>query len=92
MVGKEKKISKIAMNAVFLALIRTIAECFRLDYISRHSTTFEELRPFLIGALICSVSCLSMCILYFYSKFKVVIGIAISTIIILIILKFKFSL
>jgi len=58
MPGKEKMISKIAVIAIFLALIRTIAECFRLDYISKHTTTFEDLRPFLIGALICSVSCL----------------------------------
>jgi hypothetical protein len=37
MAAKEKMISKIAMIAIFLALIRTIAECFRLDYISKHS-------------------------------------------------------
>lgn len=92
MTGKERMISRIGMVAIFLALIRTIAECFRLDYISNHTTTFNDLEPFLIGALICSVSCLSMSILYFYSKFKVIIGIAVSTIIILFILKFKFSL
>jgi hypothetical protein len=90
MTGKEKMISKIAMVAVSLALIRTIAECFRLDYISKHTITFEELRPFLIGSLICSVSCLCMCILYFYSRFKIIIGIAGFTIIILLILKFRF--
>lgn len=84
--------SKIGMVAVFLALIRTIAECFRLDYISKHRTTFEDIEPFLIGTLICAVSCLSMCIFYFYSKFKVIIGIAVSTIIILVILKMRFSL
>ena len=78
-------ISRIGMVAIFLALIRTIAECFRLDYISKHTATFEDLVPFLIAALICAVSCLSMCILYFYSKFKVIIGVAVSTTIMLLI-------
>jgi hypothetical protein len=66
MAGKERMISKIAMIAIFLALIRTIAECFRLNYISKHSPTFEILHPFLIGALICSISCLTNC--YFYNN------------------------
>jgi hypothetical protein len=92
MTGKVRMIAKIGMIAVFLALIRAISECFRLDYISKHSTTFEDLRPLLLGALISAISCLCMCILYFYSKFKIIIGVGISTIIILLILKFRFSL
>jgi hypothetical protein len=92
MVSKQVKISRIAFVAVFLALIRLISECFRLNYLTKEPLTFRILEPYLVGALVCAISCLAMAIFSFYAKSKVVIGMAVLTIIILVFLKIKYSL
>jgi hypothetical protein len=91
MASRDIKISRIAMVIVFLALIRVIAEYFRLDYSTKEPVTFDILKPYLIGALVCSISCLIMAIFSFYAKSKVIIAIAAFTIIILVFIKIRFS-
>ncbi len=78
--NNEIKISRVAIVIVFLALIRCISEIFRLKYYSSTGLTYEIIKPFLIGALVTSVTTLIMVILSFYSKYKIVIAIAVSTI------------
>jgi hypothetical protein len=92
MSSKQVKISRIAFIAVFLALIRLISECFRLDYLAKEPVTFRTLEPYLVGALVCAVSCLAMTIFSFYAKPKVIIAIAILTITTLVVLKIKYTL
>ena len=91
MPGNQTKISRIAIVIVFLALIRVISECFRLNYLAAVPVTFEILKPYLIGALVCSISCLSMVIFSFYSKSKLIIGVAAFTIIVLIFIKIRYT-
>jgi len=91
MLKKEVKISRVAMIIVFLALIRVISECFRLEYLAKEFVTFEILKPYLIGALVCATSCLAMAIFSFYTRSKTIIGIAAFTIVILVIIKIKYS-
>ena len=81
------KISKTATVVIFLALIRCVSEPFRLQYYSTTSLTLDEIKPFLIGALITSISLLTMTIFSFYGKHKIVIAICVLTIIILLIVK-----
>jgi hypothetical protein len=92
MASRDVKISRIAMISVLLALIRIISECFRLNYLSKELVSFETLKPYLIGALVCAISCLAMVIFSFYTKSKMIIGIAAFTIVILVILKINYSL
>jgi hypothetical protein len=91
MVKKEVRISRVAFVIVFLALIRTISECFRLNYLAKESVTFGVLKPYLIGALVCSMACFAMAIFSFYAKSKAIIIIAAFTIIILVGIKIKYS-
>lgn len=88
----EKKMSNVAMIIVFLALIRIIGEFFRLEYTLKEKLTIELLHPFMLGALVCAISCLIMTICSFYARYRVIIGIAILTIIILVVLKVKYIL
>ncbi len=83
----EATIGRVATIIIFLALIRTISECFRLEHVSPNTLVFRQLEPFLIGALISSIACLVMTILSFYSKHKTIIAISILTVISLIIVK-----
>src|SRR5262245_49882796 len=81
------QISKIATVIIFLALIRCVSEPFRLQYYSANPITIEVIKPFLIGALIASVSLLAMTIFSFYGKHKIIIATCMLTIILLLIVK-----
>jgi len=91
MASKQVKISRISFVIVFVALIRLLSECFRLNYLAKEPATFTTLEPYLVGALICAVTCLAMTVFSFYVKSTIVIGIAIFTIIVLVFIKIKYS-
>jgi len=86
---KEIRISRVSIIVIFLAMIRCISEVLRLNYYSSISLTYENIKPFLVGALVTSIASLIMVILSFYSKHRVIIAIAILTIIVLFILKYS---
>ncbi|MCD6069005.1 MAG: hypothetical protein K0S33_3831 [Bacteroidetes bacterium] len=80
------KISRIATLTVFLALIRCIAECFRLQYYTA-AVTFGDLKPFLTGALVCAVALLVITLLSFYLKPKPIILLSLLTVFCLLVVK-----
>ena len=88
----ELKISRIAIVIVFLALIRLIGECFRLQDYASYELTFSQLRPYLTGAFITAVSCFAMTILSFYSQSRIIILLAILTIASLVAIKIHYKL
>jgi hypothetical protein len=81
------KISKIVTVIIFLALIRSISEPFRLQYYSRTMLTYDEIKPFLIGSLVATTGLLTMTILFYFGKHKIIIVTSILTIILLLIVK-----
>jgi len=81
------KISKIATVIIFLALIRSISEPFRLQYYSKTLLTYDEIKPFLIGSLIAAIGLLVMTVLFYFGKYKIIIATCILTIIILLLVK-----
>ena len=85
----EVRVSRIAIFIVFLALIRLIGECFRVQAYTGHEVGFTELRPFLIGAFLTAFSCLVMTLLSFYTKHRAIIFIAALTIAALVVIKVK---
>jgi hypothetical protein len=87
LIKDSQNIAKISTVIIFLALIRSIAEPFRLQYYSSSTLTFSDIKLFLVGALTASVSLLIMTILFYYNRYKTVTGICILTIIMLLILK-----
>ena len=80
-------ISRIAILIIFLALIRCIAEPFRLAYYSTYSLTFIIINPYIIGALTAAMGLLIMSIFSFFGKHKFIIAFSILTIILLLIIK-----
>jgi hypothetical protein len=81
------KISKFATIVIFLALIRSISEPFRLQYYSRTLLTYDEIKPFLIGSLIAAIGLLVMTILFYFGRHKIIIVTSILTIILLLLVK-----
>ena len=81
------KIAKIATIIIFLALIRSISEPFRLQYYSKTPLTYDEIKPFLHGSLAAATGLLAMTILSYFGKHKIIIATCILTIIILLLVK-----
>lgn len=88
----EIKISKIATTIIFIALVRTISEPIRQQNHSNISLTFEQIKPFLIAALMTSIGLFTMIIFSYYSKHKMVIVLAVLIIIVMIIIKYIYLL
>ncbi|MBK0382556.1 hypothetical protein I5M32_06235 [Pedobacter sp. SD-b] len=86
----EAKIAKIATIIILIALVRTISEPFRLQYYSSLSLTFNQIKPFLIAALITSLGLFAMIIFYYYRKYKVIICLAVLIIIGMLIVKYVY--
>lgn len=74
---KEKNLALIAVTIVFLALIRTLAECFRLEYVLQRDLPLSQLRPFLYGALVAAVGGLVMTYLLFAQRYKWMIAVSV---------------
>ena len=87
LLGDTSKIAKIATIAIFLALIRAISEPFRLQYYSKTILTYTEIKPFLIGSLVATIGLLTMAVLFYFGKYKIIIAACILTIIILLLVK-----
>ena len=81
------RVAKIATIVIFLALIRSISEPFRLQYYAKTSLTYDEIKPYLIGALIAATGLLAMTILFYFGKHKIIIVTGILIIIILLLVK-----
>jgi len=81
------KISKIATIIIFLALIRCIAEPFRLQYYSATSLSFYDIKPFLIGSLVAALGLFAMTIFFYFGKHKIMIAVCVLTIVTLLIVK-----
>jgi hypothetical protein len=85
-------LSKIATIAIFMALIRCIGECFRLQSLASHTLSFEDIKPFLIGALVAAIASFINTILIFYAKPKSILVVFVLTILGLLFIKSHYAL
>ena len=80
-------LAKVSTAIVFLALIRTLVEPFRLQHLAQAPPTFLQLRPLLLGALVASIGLLIMTMLYYYRRYVLVIASGVLAIVVLVIIK-----
>jgi hypothetical protein len=83
----EKKISRASIVIIFLALIRMLSEVFRMRYYSLIPLTYDQIKPFILGALVSAIALLLMTLSSFWSKHKIITIIAILVIILLLAIK-----
>lgn len=82
-----ERAAQLAIGVEFLALVRTLAEYFRLKHFGAHPLTLAIAEPYILGALIASV-CTGISVgLYFFRKFDAVMIAAVATIVILLFYK-----
>lgn len=84
----EKFFSRTSIVIIFLALIRLISEFFRLDFELKENLNISMIRPYMLGALVCSTAAFVMVLLNFFHKFKLVIACGILAIAALVYIKF----
>ena len=80
--------ARVATAAIFLALIRCLAEVFRLQHSAPEPLSVSQVQPFLIGALVAAVALFGMNLLTIYGRHRAVIGLAGLTIGALLLVKF----
>ena len=81
------KLARISIVIMFLALIRTLSEPFRLRHYSSMPLNFDTLKPYLTGALLASIALFAMIIFSFFSKHTIEPIIAVLTILALLVIK-----
>ena len=86
----EVTISKIAIIAIFLAMIRCTIEHVRLG-LSIPDLSIAQAQPFLLGSIVSFISTFIMLILFSFKKHKLILITSITTIIILLIVKYPTS-
>ncbi|CAN5575758.1 hypothetical protein BH10BAC2_BH10BAC2_10210 [soil metagenome] len=91
MSNKKRNTARLSIIVIFLALIRCIAEIFRLHYYAATEIDYQVILPFLLGALVTAIACLLMFILSLFSRYTLIIVIAALTILALLYLKFSFA-
>lgn len=87
----EIKIARISTIVIFLALIRSLLEFFRLDYLQQATLTIDQVKPFIIGSLVAAIGCLLITIFSFYAKNRLVIIVSALTIVAMIIVKYIYK-
>ncbi len=80
--------AKIGITAQLAALVRILAEYFRLRNIDGAFQNFADVDPWIGGALIAAALCWLAVTLYFFGKYRAVIATAALTVIILLAYKF----
>ena len=72
-----KVLARAGIMIIFLALIRTLAEVLRLQHYTAAPLTYQQIYPFVIGALFAAVCLFAMMIALFSDRYKVVILLAV---------------
>ena len=82
----EVSIARILMVVIFLALIRTIAEMFRLQDGQSH-LSYQQVRMCISGALTAAIGLLLMVLLSFWSKHLMITFLGVITLLLLVLIK-----
>jgi sugar phosphate permease len=70
-----RRVAEVAISVLFLALARTLAEYYRLEYMRGSSLALAEVAPYITGALIAAVGVWGAVIAYFVGHYRLSAGI-----------------
>jgi hypothetical protein len=75
--------AKIGITVQLLALVRTLAEYFRLAHLYGVSLKLEQVSPYITGALITSLFCDLAVGLFFFRRYALALGVSGTTVLVL---------
>jgi hypothetical protein len=79
-----ERAARIVITIQFLALVRTLAEVYRLRAAAGGRLTFEQAQPYVAGGLIAAVFCWVSVTLYFFGKHRACVGVAVAQVVVMI--------
>lgn len=88
--NNKAKIAVLAMVVVFLALVRTLAEPFRLHYL-KVPLQYPVLQPLLIGSLVAAAGLFTMAMFSFNKKYDAINIAGLGTLVFLLAVKAAFK-
>jgi hypothetical protein len=70
-----RRVAEVAISGLFLALARTLAEYYRLEYVRGSSLALAEVAPYITGALMAALGVWGAVIAYFVGRYRLSTGI-----------------
>ncbi len=86
--GSAQRGAKIGITGQFAALVRILAEYFRLRYVQGSSLALAGIDPWIAGALFVALSCWLAVTAYFFGWYRAAIAVSIATVVVLLVYKF----
>jgi hypothetical protein len=86
-VSRGERWARLGITIQFLALVRCLAEVYRLRWLRGDGLTLAEVQPFITGALVAAVLCWVAVTLFFFARYRASIAAAVLTVAALIALK-----
>jgi hypothetical protein len=84
--GSWERWAKLGIMVLFAALVRNAAEYFRLKAV-RGTPAPAVYEPYLLGALVTAISAWLAVTGFFFGRYRLAVGLAIGTVILLLVLK-----
>jgi hypothetical protein len=70
-----RRSSELAIMVLFLALIRTLAEYYRLKHVHGTQLVLAEVAPYITGALIAALGAWAAVAAYFFGRYRLSAGV-----------------
>ena len=70
-----RRVAELAISGLFLALVRTLVEYYRLEYTRGSALTLAEIAPYITGALLAALGVWCAVIAYFVGRYRLSTGI-----------------
>jgi hypothetical protein len=86
--NRRHRLAVISITVLFLALVRTLSEIFRLKYVRGGVISYGAAEPYIIGALAAALGCWLAVTFYFFKRETAVVITAVATIGVLLAIKF----
>jgi len=82
-----ERLSQIGIGVLLLIIIRTLGEVLRLSYVDGDALTIAQLRPYIGSALFAALVLAAALICHAWGRYRIVVGGAIATVLLLLIYK-----
>jgi uncharacterized membrane protein len=82
-----RRLSELAITGLFLALIRTLAEYYRLRYVRGTALALADVAPYLTGGLIAALGAWTAVVAYFVGRYRVATGIVVAVVVAMLVYK-----
>jgi sugar phosphate permease len=85
-----RQLSQLAITGLFLALIRTLAEYYRLRYVRGTALALADVAPCITGGLMAALGAWAAVVAYFFGRYRVATGIVVVAVVAMLVYKVVF--